>query len=106
MSSDNASDFEVDAVETMMEYMKLQDTVTEVQKTADRVLNSYKTNFLNKFLDNTEKEIDSEIERQKEMLKMPEGIKRKAAPSKAIYVGEQEHSPKRKGPSKAIYVGD
>lgn len=57
IDSDNASDFEVDAVETMMDSLQLEDQIKEVKKTAKRVLDGHKHSFLHRYMEHTESEI-------------------------------------------------
>ena len=54
IDSDNVSDYELDAVETMMTHMQLEDTIQEVQKTAKRVEAGYKHSFLHRYMENQE----------------------------------------------------
>lgn len=91
IDSDNASDFEVDAVETLMSSIQLEDQIKEVNKTAKRVLDGHKHSFLHRYMEHTETELEKSKrvdQEQSEMLKMPDNVRRRQPRSKAMYVGD------------------
>lgn len=55
--SDVGSDWEIEALEDMVEKIELDETLDDYQKRKKKQLESYKHNFLHRFLEHTEQEI-------------------------------------------------
>lgn len=80
LDEDEASDFELDAVQDMMMEFDLEDKCEEVRRSARKAVDGHRHTFLHRYMENTEAVI-SEHERSKELLKMPQGMNLRKYPT-------------------------
>ena len=61
-----------------MSEFDLEDIIADVRKSAKRAVDGHKHSFLHRFMENTESEI-SQLERDKDLLKMPMNLRKHPA---------------------------
>lgn len=58
IDEDELSDFELDAVEVMIDQFNLEDNILEVQRNAKKAVDSHRHTFLHRFMENTESQLE------------------------------------------------
>lgn len=87
MDEDELSDFELDAVEDMINEIELGDRCDDVRRSAQKAVDGHRHSFLHRYLEHTESVI-SEREKDRELFRMPVGLKMRKKDSD--FAGKEE----------------
>lgn len=74
MDEDELSDFELDAVEDMIDEIELSDRCDDVRRSAHKAVDGHRHSFLHRYLEHTESVI-SERDKDRELFRIPVGLK-------------------------------